>query len=255
MAVACGNKVHDRGVSKVHHHLSVAQVRLCFSRPTGLPSLEDGDWEVYESQQMEAELAAERANERYFEERGGGTYAGSQEEARDRYLDGLNWEQSYSQPQDPAQPAVSTPDRQGGTTTAKARVDLPADWRDGVYTIETPTGHRTLRFRTQDSDSAFKPGLQLVSYLSGPSNDFAYGDWTQFGHVERTAHGGVLRVWVKHRDNKDLDADWLTFTSLLVTDPEAILKAVHCYRCHALLTVPESIERGWGPECRRRGLR
>lgn len=38
---------------------------------------------------MLAELAAEQANERWFEERGGGNYAGSEEEARDRWFDSL----------------------------------------------------------------------------------------------------------------------------------------------------------------------
>jgi hypothetical protein len=38
---------------------------------------------------MEQELAAEAANERWFEERGGSNYAGSDEEARDRFMDSL----------------------------------------------------------------------------------------------------------------------------------------------------------------------
>jgi hypothetical protein len=38
---------------------------------------------------QEQELAAEAANERWFEERGGSNYAGSDEEARDRFMDSL----------------------------------------------------------------------------------------------------------------------------------------------------------------------
>lgn len=41
--------------------------------------------------EAEAEIAAERASERWFEERGGGYYAGSPEEAQDRYLDSLHY--------------------------------------------------------------------------------------------------------------------------------------------------------------------
>ncbi len=254
MSVACGNKVHSPealeafGV-KQHHHESVAQVKLCFSgRP--VHSVEEQGLFDQQEAEMAGEIAAEKANERYFEERGANTYAGSEEEARDRWFDSLSWEQAVATEQ-PGQSIEDAPPAQ----PAKVRCNLPSDWRDGVYTIETPKGHRTLRFRTQDSDSDFKPGLQLVAYLNGPSNDFARGDWTQFGHVEKTRHGGVLKVWFKHRTNKDLDADWLTFTSLLVTDPEAILRAVYCFRCHALLTVPESIAAGWGPECLKKGLR
>lgn len=45
--------------------------------------IEHGIWE------QQADLAAEAANERWWEERGGSTYAGSEEEARDRFYDSL----------------------------------------------------------------------------------------------------------------------------------------------------------------------
>jgi hypothetical protein len=52
-----------------------------------MPAAEREYWDEWE---MKAEQEAERAAERYFEEGPhGGTYAGSEEEARDRYLDGL----------------------------------------------------------------------------------------------------------------------------------------------------------------------
>jgi hypothetical protein len=59
-------------------HASVEQVREC------------AEYQAYCDWAMEAELAAEAANERFFEEGpNGGTYAGSEEEARDRWLDSL----------------------------------------------------------------------------------------------------------------------------------------------------------------------
>lgn len=84
MSVRCGNrKVHS---GQEAHHASVAQVRLCFSRPDGLPSFEEN----LLAQEALAEIEAEKAVERFFEEGPhGGTYAGSAEEARDRYFDGL----------------------------------------------------------------------------------------------------------------------------------------------------------------------
>lgn len=45
--------------------------------------------DAYYAAEAEAEQAAELANERWFEERGGGYYAGSEEEARDRFFDSL----------------------------------------------------------------------------------------------------------------------------------------------------------------------
>jgi hypothetical protein len=240
MSVACGNKVHDKDLSRQHHHETTAQVRLCFTRAAGLPSLEEEDADEQGHQQALAEIEAEKRNERWFEERGGGTYAGSQEEARDRYYDSLSWEAAVASEQ---------PGQQAREVKSNAHPSpLPPNWRDGVYTLETESGHRTFRFRTQDKESSFKPGVQIISFLHGPNNDFSNGDYTQFGEV--AARGKVV-VWKKHRDNKDLEKDFLAF----LADPSAAKMAVHCKRCRALLTVPESIEAGWGPDCAKMGLR
>lgn len=45
--------------------------------------------EEAEEQQARLDWEAERRTERWYEERGGSTYAGSFEEQQDRYLDGL----------------------------------------------------------------------------------------------------------------------------------------------------------------------
>jgi hypothetical protein len=59
-------------------HASVAEVHEC------------ANWEAYVEDTMRSELAAEAAAERYWEEGpNGGSYAGSEEEARDRWLDSL----------------------------------------------------------------------------------------------------------------------------------------------------------------------
>lgn len=236
MSVACGNKSHDRDLSKVHHHDSVAQVKLCFARG-GLASIEEQAADEEGHQQALADLAAERATERWFEERGGGTYAGSEEEARDRYFDSLNWEQAIASEQ-PGQQAEGAPE--------SPRKPL----KDGVYTLVKGDGHRTFRVRTQESEAKFKPGVQILSFLSGQINDFANGDYTQFGEIRPN---GSLHVWAKHRGNTSVVSDAQTFLS----DPEGpnVEAAVHCFRCHALLTVPESVQSGWGPECRKMGLR
>lgn len=70
MSIRCGNRVHSKLDHEAHHHATVAQVRLCYSRPAGLQS----DEEEYDESQAEAnaiaEIEAERRNERFFEERG-----------------------------------------------------------------------------------------------------------------------------------------------------------------------------------------
>lgn len=93
--IRCGNRVHTDPVTQYadlvkvpHYHASCAQVQMCFRNPEGLPSIEEEAFAIYQAEDHAAELAAERANERFWEEGpNGGYYAGSREEARDRYAD------------------------------------------------------------------------------------------------------------------------------------------------------------------------
>lgn len=239
MSVACANRaVHGFAPGQQAHHETVAQVRLCFSREGGLPSIEEADQHAQDEAQARSELAAEAANERFFEEGlGGGYYAGSPEEARDRYFDSLTeevaqvaeipWEQAEGQT-----PALSP-----------AQVFAAEPLRDGIYTLQTASGHRTLRLRTQASDDKFKPGEQIVAFLSGSDNE---RDYTGFG----TTTNGVLKVWARHRGNADLVAD----ANALLADPGAALVSAECYRCHRTLTTPDSIQAGIGPECQKKGI-
>ena len=113
---------------------------------------------------------------------------------------------------------------------------------DGIYTVEDDQGHVTFRLRTQKADDDFMGGRQLVGYLTGADND---RDYTTIGHLTET---GTARVWRKHQ-SKERIVDALR---TLLADPEAAVKAVHCYRCHRTLTVPASVHDGLGPECSKR---
>lgn len=262
MSVACGNKTHDREFAKTHHHDTVAQVRLCFTRPGGLRSHEEQGLDDFHAWEAKSEAEAERRNEQFFEERGGGSYAGSQEEARDRYFDSLNWEaaqqpqptthltqrrcvpgQSCYCPKEYARCRFLPEDFVPAPVLSPAEVWKAQPLRDGKYTVETATGHRTFRLRTQASDDEFMPGAQIVGYLSGPDNQ---RDYTNFG----TTTDGTLKVWKKHRGNEALIADVTT----LLSNPEQALESVHCYRCHQELTTPESIALGMGSDCRKKGI-
>lgn len=86
MSVRCGNRIHSDFISAVHHHATVAQVKLCCSRANGLPSFED----EAAFAEAEQEIEVERRMARFWAEGPhGSTYAGSEEEARDRWLEGL----------------------------------------------------------------------------------------------------------------------------------------------------------------------
>lgn len=133
---------------------------------------------------------------------------------------------------------------------AKAEAPVPAANRiadgaaaaniiyDGDYTLEREDHHRTFRIRVQDADDEFKPGQQIVSYLSGPDNE---NDYTRFGHL----FNGRLYIWRKFQGNTTLVAD----AQALMADPASALAAARCFSCHRKLTVPASVHAGYGPEC------
>lgn len=116
---------------------------------------------------------------------------------------------------------------------------------DGRYTVSFADGtYKTLRVQTQDADADFMPGLPLLSYLSGASND---SDYTRFGHV---AEDGSVRIWKKHNDNEVLREA----VKVLIGSPQAAALAYAeqsgcCARCGRTLTVPASIHAGFGPDC------
>lgn len=119
---------------------------------------------------------------------------------------------------------------------------------DGRYTVSFGDGsYKTLRVQTQALDADFMAGRTLLAYLSGASND---SDYTRFGHV--TDDGSVV-IWKKHRDNETLREA----VKVLIGSPQAAALAYAeqsgcCARCGRTLTVPASLNMGYGPECAKR---
>lgn len=114
----------------------------------------------------------------------------------------------------------------------------------GIYTIETDSGHRTFQVYASPSDAEFAPGKTVLSYLSGPNNT---DDYSACGFVEKD-HVVVFR---RFASNEHLLAD----IAQLVADPNAALTAKQCRRCGRVLTTPESVAAGYGPECVKKGDR
>jgi len=116
--------------------------------------------------------------------------------------------------------------------------------RPGVYTMSYRDGHsRTFRIQVQASTADFAPGEAIISFLSGSDNT---RDYTSFGFV-RSNH---LVAWKRFREG---DTGLLDDAQAFLADPSQARAALECIRCHRLLTTPESIEAGVGPECREKG--
>jgi hypothetical protein len=288
MTVRCGNrKAHGTDHLTGAYHRDSAEVRACYAAgATGIPSLE----EEAADQEALAELMAEQAVERYFEDRGYeearfqeqqearlgvvqfGDAMAAAEAARELEVAAaapakspLTFVEQFSQmvqAQKDGTPVAALAYSDEVVTQAESGPELAAPQGvpepvatpqpdrpvlatepvyDGVYTVETPGGHRTLQLRTQGPKESFAPGKQIASFLSGPDNE---RDYTGFAFVE----GGRAKVWKKHKANVALLRDLET----LLSDPSGALTMAHCFRCHRPLTVPASVHAGLGPECAKK---
>jgi Family of unknown function (DUF6011) len=151
-----------------------------------------------------------------------------------------------------------------------AAIALPAENRcavipSGIYTVRGPRGHRTFRVARRPADASFAPGQRVISLLTGPDRDT---DWLQFGFVADGAVRWPINVWRSKRgegarSELEIYAQLLTHMICggfrhwrgpdgLVHEYE-IMVAVRCARCSRLLTHPESVELGLGPECHKKG--
>lgn len=239
--VACANKVHDRANFGQPHHESVAVVRECFSTPGGLLSIEEQEYS--DSQDHGSyDYDPDAAYERHLES------AGYNEARAQEDWEAQKGIQSYEEAREEA--LVAALAEQQALPIEEQMQAAPEDrqpLRDGIYTVTTEQGHRTLRLRTQGSEDKFAPGKQIVSYLSGSDND---SDYTSFAFIAGEPGFHRLAPWKRYRDNQPLLAD----AQRLLDDPDAALESAECYRCHRRLTTPESIAMGIGPECAKKGI-
>ena len=126
---------------------------------------------------------------------------------------------------------------------------------NGTWTIKSEkTGdHRTFKIHTKKEDAKFAPGSRIVALLRGSCNET---DYQGFGFVNETN----IYVW----KNKQTSKLFMTYSNMIVSlflqgenspwyaKGYRLMGERHCRRCNRKLTVPESIEKGIGPECEGR---
>ena len=254
--IACGNrKAHGFTPGFQHHHASTAEVRQCFTSEFGLSSLEED-----EQHAIEAEVDPDQAYERHLEN-AGWAEARAQEE-HEAAMGVVSFEEAFASAMGHgvarrADGSLHLPDEDGmpGLEIGPKAVQPPLaslpvtkpDFQglpDGIYTVETESGHRTFQVKTQKTDAKFAPGQRILSVLSGPSNT---SDYIGLGFVSTNARGEhILRPWKKHRDSSP---ETQAAAATLLADPRSALTAGKCARCQRPLTTPESLTRGLGEYC------
>jgi hypothetical protein len=117
------------------------------------------------------------------------------------------------------------------------------------------TGTRfTYKLRTAKGDGRPQPrGLPtFVGLLSGPNND---ADYQYMGHIFPTqglfwpAKPGKSRVTSDAPSFKAFAWTWGQLIKGKIPEQMEVWHEARCGRCGRKLTVPESIESGFGPEC------
>ena len=123
-----------------------------------------------------------------------------------------------------------------------------------VFTVSTPARHYTFRVTAKKASGKYPPAW-FVSLLTGPDNEHSY---TYLGMLG--AKTGCVRLTNGSKLSQDSEPVRVVRTAIeaaygtgVLPDGWTVANAGKCGRCGRVLTTPESIARGLGEECARKG--
>lgn len=119
---------------------------------------------------------------------------------------------------------------------------------NAVFTVASPVKHFTFRVRQPKKDGA--PAPHFLQVLTGPDNT---RDFTYLGILRRDATVTLTKASpCTKQDVRVQVAEWAV-RQLLAGKPLPAGYAIHhegrCCRCGRVLTTPQSVTAGIGPEC------
>ena len=157
-------------------------------------------------------------------------------------------------------PRIATQNDDREQTGNRRRMVVPSAIRTyvlagkSIFTlVSLKTGARfTYKVRHKDADSQRGTGdIYFVSVLTGPNNDCDYEYLgCLFDSGERFVHGKKSRIQITSPSSMGFRYFWekLGATGAVSAGIEFWHEG-RCGRCNRLLTVPESLATGFGPEC------
>ena len=126
-----------------------------------------------------------------------------------------------------------------------------------VFTVSTPARHYTFRVTAKEASGKYPPAW-FVSLLTGPDNEHSYRYLgmldVETGHVRLTngsRQGNFSEDSEPVRVVRIVTA--VVYGVGMLPDGWTVANAGKCGRCGRALTTPESIARGLGPECVKKG--
>lgn len=118
-----------------------------------------------------------------------------------------------------------------------------------TYKVEAPRKRTERGGLTRDFDA----NVRFVSLMNGPCNESSFG---YVGFCKRDAAGNWTFVHGRAKAKAGADAPSVKGFAWFLRNPGSDLVEIHhsgrCGKCGRKLTVPESIETGFGPECAAR---
>jgi hypothetical protein len=148
------------------------------------------------------------------------------------------------------------PDNAGRFVNAIAARQFMRGGKATVTLVSVKTGrhytYRIVRARDRETGEPTADGTFFVGLLTGPDNETAY---SYLGHISRD----VFWTGRKYPRPGDVGPDapaskafawsWQKLAAGILPDQLHVYHEGRCGRCGRKLTVPESIESGFGPEC------
>ena len=144
-----------------------------------------------------------------------------------------------------------------GFTTEQPGIDdaFSIKTHNGLITVQSTTGqHRTFRIRTKKPTAHFAPGKRVVELLIGPDNT---RDYQGFGFINEDRQGNAyVALWTSAKEN---NGTFYRGVKDILENPGKwkgrgfqFMVEGRCRKCNHVLTYPESITLGLGPECARK---
>jgi hypothetical protein len=119
---------------------------------------------------------------------------------------------------------------------------------NAIFTIENTTTGNRFTYKTQQCED--DASLWFVKVLTGPDNESSY---QYLGIIRGSITGGLYTHGRKSRIGVDAPAAvafaWFWQRQDQLPASIAVCHEGHCGRCGRLLSVPDSIRTGFGPEC------
>ncbi len=120
-----------------------------------------------------------------------------------------------------------------------------------VFTLRSTETNSRYTYRVNEKVETGRPTVYFVGLLAGPDNesDYTYLGWirnNQFGLTKKSFANGLTE---QTPSIKAFAWAFTNFVKGVVPEKLEFWHAGRCARCGRALTVPQSIEDGFGPEC------